>query len=81
MLPCAFEAPNPEYWCPHGYAVMFVDPRGLWWSEGEGVLFGSSEQRIPIFFGCERATWPVREPRWRCCRCGNGPGRWRCWRR
>jgi predicted acyl esterase len=32
----AFEAPNPEYWCPHGYAVMFVDPRGLWWSEGEG---------------------------------------------
>ena len=30
----AFESPDPAYWCPAGYAVIFVDPRGLWASEG-----------------------------------------------
>ncbi|WP_433620847.1 CocE/NonD family hydrolase [Nocardia sp. CA-120079] len=30
----AFEAPDPTYWCPAGYAVIFVDPRGTWGSEG-----------------------------------------------
>ena len=31
----AFEAPDPAYWCPLGYAVVFPDPRGAWQSEGE----------------------------------------------
>ncbi len=31
----AFEAPDPLYWCPHGYAVIYPDPRGTWYSEGE----------------------------------------------
>jgi len=31
----AFEAPDPVYWCGHGYAVVFPDPRGSWYSEGE----------------------------------------------
>jgi uncharacterized protein len=31
----AFEAPDPLYWCGHGYAVVFPDPRGSWYSEGE----------------------------------------------
>ena len=31
----AFEAPDPAYWCPRGYAVVFADPRGTWLSEGE----------------------------------------------
>ncbi|BAK65609.1 putative hydrolase [Sphingobium sp. SYK-6] len=31
----AFEAPDPAYWCAHGYAVCFADPRGAWLSEGE----------------------------------------------
>jgi uncharacterized protein len=31
----AFEAPDPLYWCPRGYAVVYPDPRGAWYSEGE----------------------------------------------
>ena len=31
----AFEAPDPLYWCRHGYAVCYPDPRGSWYSEGE----------------------------------------------
>jgi uncharacterized protein len=29
-----FESPDPVYWCGHGYAVAYADPRGLWRSEG-----------------------------------------------
>lgn len=29
-----FEAPDPVFWCANGYAVVLVDPRGLWHSEG-----------------------------------------------
>ena len=28
-----------------------------------------------------RATSPAKGPRWPCCRCANGPARWRCSRR
>jgi predicted acyl esterase len=31
----AFEAPDPLYWCRHGYAIVYPDPRGSWYSEGE----------------------------------------------
>lgn len=31
----AFEAPDPAYWCRHGYAVAYPDPRGSWYSEGD----------------------------------------------
>ncbi|WP_447726611.1 CocE/NonD family hydrolase [Sphingomonas koreensis] len=31
----AFEAPDPLYWCAHGYAVCYPDPRGAWLSQGE----------------------------------------------
>jgi predicted acyl esterase len=31
----AFEAPDPMYWCPRGFAVVYPDPRGAWYSEGE----------------------------------------------
>jgi uncharacterized protein len=31
----AFEAPDPLYWCGQGYAVVYPDPRGSWYSEGE----------------------------------------------
>ncbi len=30
----AFEAPDPMYWCRHGYAVVYADPPGSWLSEG-----------------------------------------------
>ena len=31
----AFEAPDPMYWCARGYAIVYADPRGAWYSEGE----------------------------------------------
>ena len=31
----AFEAPDPLYWCGQGYGVVFADPRGSWYSQGE----------------------------------------------
>jgi uncharacterized protein len=30
-----FEAVDPMYWCPRGYAVVYPDPRGTWWSQGD----------------------------------------------
>ena len=30
-----FEGPDPVFWCPRGYAVAVVDPRGTWQSEGD----------------------------------------------
>jgi uncharacterized protein len=41
----AFEAPDPVYWCGHGYAVVFPDPRGSWYSEGELRHGGSGESQ------------------------------------
>lgn len=29
-----FESPDPVRWCAEGYAAVYVDPRGLWRSEG-----------------------------------------------
>jgi predicted acyl esterase len=39
----AFEAPDPLYWCRHGYTVVYPDPRGSWYSEGELRHGGSGE--------------------------------------
>ncbi len=30
-----FEGPDPGHWCPRGYGVAIVDPRGSWLSEGD----------------------------------------------
>ena len=38
-----FESPDPLYWCSHGYAVAYVDPRGLWYSEGNYPHNGPQE--------------------------------------
>jgi len=39
----AFEAPNPLYWVPRGYAVINADPRGTWYSEGEATYLSPEE--------------------------------------
>jgi predicted acyl esterase len=39
----AFEAPDPQYWCRHGYAVAYADPRGSWYSAGELRHGGAGE--------------------------------------
>ncbi len=38
-----FEAPDPGYWCPNGYAVANVDPRGIGNSEGDVYLWGTQD--------------------------------------
>lgn len=36
-----FEAPDPAEWCPRGYAIVNVDPRGVGDSEGDIFTIGS----------------------------------------
>jgi predicted acyl esterase len=38
-----FEAPDPLYWVPRGYAIINVDPRGTWQSEGNATYWGHEE--------------------------------------
>jgi predicted acyl esterase len=38
-----FEAADPAYWCPKGYVVLTVDPRGSWNSQGDLMLLGEQE--------------------------------------
>ncbi len=39
----AFEAVDPVYWVPRGYAVIDVDPRGTWYSEGKATFLSPEE--------------------------------------
>ena len=39
----AFEAPDPTFWVPHGYAVVVVDTRGTWYSEGTAHYLAPEE--------------------------------------
>jgi len=48
-----WEAPDPAFWCSHGYAVVQVDSRGYFKSEGAASLF--DEQNIRDFH--EAITW------------------------
>ncbi|MFI5306005.1 MAG: CocE/NonD family hydrolase [Polyangiales bacterium] len=38
-----FEAPDPAYWVPQGYAVVHVDLRGCFKSQGERKVFSRTE--------------------------------------
>lgn len=38
-----FEGPDPAFWCAHGYAVVHVDPRGSFASEGDVQYFSPLE--------------------------------------
>ncbi len=40
-----FEGPDPVHWVPRGYAVINVDPRGSWHSEGDATFWGHDEAR------------------------------------
>lgn len=40
-----FEAPDPAYWCAHGYAVANADVRGVVDSDGDSVLWDRQEGR------------------------------------
>jgi putative CocE/NonD family hydrolase len=38
-----FEAPDPEYWVPHGYAIVIADIPGTWYSEGPATYLSPEE--------------------------------------
>jgi uncharacterized protein len=40
-----FEAPDPLYWTRHGYAIIYVDPRGTWHSEGKATFWSTDEAK------------------------------------
>ncbi|MGY1650267.1 CocE/NonD family hydrolase [Geodermatophilus sp. SYSU D01119] len=40
-----FEAPDPEYWLPHGYALVLADCPGTWYSEGRATYHSPEEAR------------------------------------
>ncbi|KAJ3546555.1 hypothetical protein NM208_g1947 [Fusarium decemcellulare] len=40
-----FETPDPGFWCRNGYAVVVVDARGLWNSEGDATFMSDQEAR------------------------------------
>ncbi|MBF8269855.1 MAG: hypothetical protein HW386_1564 [Gammaproteobacteria bacterium] len=44
----AFEAPDPAWWCRHGYAILYPDPRGTWYSEGE-MHHGGLEESLDCY--------------------------------
>jgi len=55
----AFEAPDPLYWCRHGYAIVYPDPRGSWYSEGElrhGGM-GESEDCFDLITWLGEQSW------------------------
>jgi predicted acyl esterase len=38
-----FEAPDPAYWCAHGYAIINPDSRGAYMSEGDIYFWGTQD--------------------------------------
>ena len=40
-----FEAPDPEYWVRHGYAIVIADIPGTWYSEGPATYLSPEEAR------------------------------------
>ena len=38
-----FEGPDPDHWVPRGYAVVNVDIRGTWYSQGIATLLSPEE--------------------------------------
>ncbi|WP_165628945.1 CocE/NonD family hydrolase [Klenkia taihuensis] len=38
-----FEAPDPEYWVPHGYAIVLADVPGTWYSQGRATYHSPEE--------------------------------------
>ncbi|MDH6455316.1 MULTISPECIES: CocE/NonD family hydrolase [unclassified Streptomyces] len=53
-----FEAPVASYWVGHGYAVVYADPRGTWWSEGDATYLSPQEAED----GHDLVEWAGTQP-------------------
>jgi predicted acyl esterase len=54
----AFEAPDALHWVKHGYAVINVDPRGTWYSEGDATYLSPEEAQD----FCDVIEWAGVQP-------------------
>lgn len=48
-----FEGPDPAYWVAHGYAIVNVDKRGAYMSEGDLLYWGHED----ALDGCDVIEW------------------------
>lgn len=54
----SFESPDPAYWCAHGYAVVVVDARGSYHSEGDMRWWGTQGAED----GYDVVEWVAAQP-------------------
>lgn len=54
----AWEAPDPSYWCKHGYAIVNPDPRGAYRSGGDIMVYNRQEGRD----GHDVIEWIANQP-------------------
>lgn len=53
-----WEAPDPVEWIPRGYAVVNIDARGSFMSEGDCYVYGTQEGRD----GYDSIEWIAEQP-------------------
>ncbi|KAH9225647.1 hypothetical protein K456DRAFT_1775961 [Colletotrichum gloeosporioides 23] len=53
-----WEGPDPDFWCPRNYAVINVDTRGAYSSEGDLLIMGHQEAQD----GASFITWVSKQP-------------------
>ena len=53
-----WEGPDPAYFVPHGYAVLNVDSRGSWYSEGDLTIWSHQEAED----GYDVIEWAAQQP-------------------
>lgn len=53
-----WEGPDPGFWCAEGYAIVNVDTRGAYTSEGDLEIMGHQEAQD----GAEFVTWLSEQP-------------------
>jgi predicted acyl esterase len=66
-----FEGPDPAYWCPHGYAIVNVDARGAYSSEGDIHFWGRQDAED----GYDAIEWVGAQP-WCNSRVGMSGNSW-----
>ncbi|KAI8293774.1 putative serine esterase [Colletotrichum sp. SAR11_240] len=53
-----WEGPDPDFWCPRNYAIINVDTRGAYSSEGDLLIMGHQEAQD----GASFITWVSKQP-------------------
>lgn len=66
-----WEGPDPAWWCERGYAVVHVDARGAYASQGRMAIWGTQEGRD----GCDVVEW-IAAQHWSNGRVGFAGNSW-----